>query len=76
MTWCRPSRDWSGTRTTRNESGAAGASEASFPGRRNGGKLWIADPSLREVLDLDANEKAERATATGTWERSRFVPDG
>lgn len=30
------------------------------------------DPSLAEVLDLEPNEEAERATLTGEWTRSRF----
>jgi hypothetical protein len=30
------------------------------------------DPSLHEVLDLDIDEEAERATPQGPWVRSRF----
>lgn len=36
------------------------------------GHFLDQDPRLREVLDLDANEEAERSRKDGPWARSRF----
>lgn len=36
------------------------------------GHFLDADQSLREVLDLDVDEEAERARVGGPWERSYF----
>ncbi len=33
------------------------------------------DPSLRDVLDLNVNEEAERETVAGPWARSFFEPE-
>jgi hypothetical protein len=36
------------------------------------GHVIGGDASLREVMDLEPNEEAERAAAGAVWERSRF----
>lgn len=37
------------------------------------GHFLDSDPTLRDVLDLDDNEEAERQRAGGPWTRSHFT---